>query len=363
MSEDTLKFYFQTDTSAATMEDIASLLVTIFEHGGASVSELAYGKKRKEGYISFWAPQGWDDAALREGLRLLRRSSGDRTPYAEVAMDQTNYTFFYALGGDHLVRFDSRQEVAEHQAAAGETPVEETLVQQAPSGSTVLLARIKFDKKRPQNELLQAARAFVTHRTPETFRALKQAIDSNASSPEEVDYPFTNLWRDEFAKDNMDPEAEEEYFELMRSMRDDESEEDFYDRIAPRLAWLKKQRFDTEPLSRSQLGNLDLGHALRDCVADHKALFLLFVHESEFGILPCKEDEVTWQARNNIRNGEGLQILELLECLVVFEGVSSVSAKLYSPLEGSSASFSDGGEGIECTPWFDNAPLPPGVWP
>ena len=361
MSKDTVKFYFKTDASAVPIEEIAAQLVAIFERSGDSVSELTFKKKRNDGYVSFWAPQSAHDEALGDGLRLLVRSSGDRAPYAEVEMDQTNDTFFYALAGDHTVSLESRQEVIEHYAAVGQESVEQALVQEASEGSTVLLVRVKFDKKRPQNELLKLARSFVALRSDETYQAFKQAID--AASPEDVDFPFTRLWRDDFAKENMDPEAQAEYFELMKSMRDDESEDDFYDRIAPRVAWLKKQRHETEPLAKSTLGNLELGRALRDCAGDKKYLFFLFVHETAFGIEPCKEDAVTWQARNNILNGEGLQVLELLECLQVYEGVDSLAAKLYSPLEGASAHVSSGADSVECMPRFDNAALPPAVWP
>ena len=363
MSEDTFKFFFKMDSSSTSIDETASQLVAVFERDGDRVSELAYQKKRKDGFISFWAPEPTDDATIREGLRLLRSGSGDRTPYAEVEMDQTNDTFFYALAGDHLVSFASRQEVDEHHDAAGKISIEETLVEQASPGATVLLVRIRFDRPSSRNTLLGLARSLITHRSTETYRAFKQAIDASASSPGDVDFPFTRLWRDSFAKENMSPEASDETFELMKGMREDESEDAFHDRIAPRLAWLKKQRFDTEPLSRSRLGNLDLGHALRDCAADRKYLFLLFVHPSAFGVQPCKEEDLSWQARNNIRNGEGLQVLELLECLLLSGDVDRLSAKLYSPLEGASATFYGVAEGMECTPWFDRAPLPPVVWP
>ena len=90
----------------------------------------------------------------------------------------------------------------------------------------------------------------------------------------------------------------------------------------------------------------------------------MFEHATKLGVCPCEQGDETWGARNNFRNGEGWQALELLECLVLQEDVDKVTAKLYSPLEGCSASVvSLLEEGIECIPWWDKEPLAARKWP
>ena len=363
MSEDRVSFYFESDPSAASIEHAASRVTAPFEHGDRRVRELTYEKKRNACYVSFWADFREDGEDIRSALIDLQRRFDGRPPYAEIEMDQTGDVAYQALIGDQVVSFDAKDALLAHLESAGKMSVEEKLLGRARPGSTLILVRLRFDKKRPLQAYARAVSDFVASRDEACYKTFKTLIDSNAWSGKDIDYPATKLWRDEFAKKNMDPNARAAYFELLGSMGDDESEEDFTARIEPEVAALEAQRYETEPLSRSALGDLALGRALSGYATDKRFLILLFEHETAFGIVPCAPSDATWHARNNIKNGEGYQVLELLECLLMQTDIDTLSAKLYSPLSEASASFFSNADTIECTPWFDNEPLAPAVWP
>lgn len=318
--------------------------------------------------MSFWADFREDGEDTRSALIDLERRSDGKPPHAQVELDQTGDVFYHALVGSQVVSFDTHDEFLAHLDSAGKMSAEEKLLGRTGQGNTLTLVRLKFAKKRPLQAYARAVSAFVaekggTERKDACYATFKTLIDSNAWKPKDIDFPRTRLWRDEFAKKNMEPKAHAADFDLLGSMGDDESEEDFAARIEPELAALEARRYETEPLSRSELGDLELGRALSGYATDKRYLILLFEHEKAFGVEPCDPKAVTWHARNNIENGEGYQVLELLECLFMQTDIDTLSAKLYSPLPGGSASFFSNADGIECTPWFDNEPLLPAVWP
>ncbi len=360
---DTASFFFCNEKPGLDIKAIASKVVAIVEGNNNKVSEMTYGQDGEGFFTSFWSSLRDDGSDILAVLTYLGGLSGSNSPHAKVELDQTGEVFYYALDGRHLVTFDSQNDLSEHLKSAGQSSVEELMVSRTNPKYTLLFVRLKFSKKRSLVDYHKAAIDFIAEKSAVTYSTLKQLLDANSYTSNVVDYPFASVFRDEFAKHNMSPEAMEEYGQLIASMGEDETDDEFYERVQPRLEKLEKQRYQTEPLASSKLGNLKLGEALSQCIAQKSFLFLVFEHEKQFGVSPCTEGKQTWHARNNILNGEGLQVLELMECFILQQSIDSVSAKLYSSCTGSGASFFNGEDGIECLPWWQSEPLPLTIWP
>ena len=125
-----------------------------------------------------------------------------------------------------------------------------------------------------------------------------------------------------------------------------------------------------DPIETCSRGDLQLGRGLAFCARDKKQLYLGFVFEQAFGIEPCREGTETWWARNNIKNGEGRQVLELLEAISLYKWqgewcVDKMQAKFHSPIAGQSGHFFGvtGGDVLtEYRPLWGND-LPADLWP
>jgi hypothetical protein len=254
-------------------------------------------------------------------------------PYALISLDHTGDDFFFVLNQGHINQFECEDELHDYIKAIGEKSVEQLFYDNVNHKNTLLLTRIKFSKKKPLNALFSATHKYTQEPNEETYQQLKALIDQSKPYQGQVNFPFTNVG----------------YADNEHNLKNKK--------------WLKKYNaiwFD--PILDCRLGDMDLGRSLKFTHIDKYFIYLGFEFPDMFGIKPCKISDAYFGARSNIANGEGCQVLEMLECFELLEDVTRVQAKFSSPIWALSGYFYSGGDGLEYSPYWKSKERPITNW-
>ncbi len=204
------------------------------------------------------------------------------------------------------MEFSSEKEMNEH-FLLGDSSIESEFYDQVDRCKSQLFVRLRFSKKKPLNFLLKLAENYINSNSDSTLSLLAKKI--NNSSSLKVNFPYTYNYC----------EKHKEYPNLARSL------------------YFAK--------------------------ANGNYLHLGFVYPDNIEITPCKKDDAYFDAIRNIKNQEGVLILELVECLLNINEVTSVNAKFIAVKKGCSGLFWSREEMfMEYLPQWDGSDLPAKFW-
>ncbi len=310
MSENIIEYYFCNLKKPKSIKSVINKICKNHNLNNPDTSEIQSGQSNIDYYVSMWLDDVDCASAISDNLLYLSTFSCDSLPYAKIEIDGTGEHFFYILHEDVLMSFNSEKELHEHLNSLSEPTIESYFYEFIDKSKSNLLIRIKFSKKTQMKLLYECTQKFIENQSEEIFNELKKII--NKKSRVQIRFPIN--------------------FEFLnKSFGVDKA-----NKIAKSLIFSKiKNNF----------------------------LYLGYQFDDKIKIRPCSEERATWRAENNIRNNEGLLILEMLQCFCYMNESSAVNAKFRAIESGGSGVFwSRESIYIEYSPYRNKPILPARYW-
>ena len=305
MSENTIEYCFTNKNKPKSIKSVVNKICKLHSIKNQEDHNVCCGKDKDKYFISLWC----DDIAsapYSDVLSLLSTFPSDDIPFARVWIDSTNDVYYYALESDSLMTFNSEKEMNDH-FDIGETSVESEFYEQMKRTNSQLFVRLRMSRKKQLKTLLNLSEDYIESGLDSAFSNLAKEIDYGTRSSQSFPHTYNYC----------------------------------------------KRRKDYQ----------NFGKSLYFARSHGNYLYLGFEYPENVKITPCKKGDAYYDAIRNIKNPDGILLLELVECLLAKEGVSSINAKFISVKKGFSGSFwSREGMFVEYSPLWYEANLPARFW-